>query len=100
MEVLSNFQYKKLFLPNITEKILANNTDIQLYRLENYLKGILMPVIPYRTAFNFIIFVTNGHIKQYLENEEYHAEKEPLFSLSREQLLRLWNFRMILKGFF
>jgi hypothetical protein len=38
-----------------------------------------MPVIPYRTTFNFIIFVTNGHIKQYLENKEYHAEKGVIF---------------------
>lgn len=75
METLSNFQYKKLFLPNITEKILSNNADIQLYRLEDYLKGILMPVIPYRTTFNFVLFITNGHIKQYLENKEYNVEK-------------------------
>jgi hypothetical protein len=75
MEVLSSFQYKKQFLPNITEKILENNADIQLYRIEDYLKGILMPVIPYRTTFNFMIFATNGRIKQYLDTTEYVAEK-------------------------
>jgi AraC-like DNA-binding protein len=100
MEVLSNFQYKKLFLPNITEKILANNTDIQLYRLENYLKGILMPVIPYRTAFNFIIFVTNGHIKQYLENEEYHAEKGAVIFIKQGTITATLELSDDIEGFF
>jgi len=69
MEVFSNIQYKKLFLPNLSEKILNNNAVIQLYNLEEFLKDIIMPVAPYRTKFNFILFVTQGCIKQHLENE-------------------------------
>ncbi|CAA7195863.1 helix-turn-helix domain-containing protein [Chryseobacterium potabilaquae] len=100
MEVLSNFQYKKLFLSNITEKILANNADIQLYRLEDYLKGILMPVIPYRTTFNFIIFVTNGSIKQYLENDEYHAEKGGVIFIKQGTITATLELSDDIEGFF
>ncbi|RMZ59579.1 AraC family transcriptional regulator [Chryseobacterium nematophagum] len=100
MEVLSNFQYKKLFLPNITEKILANNADIQLYRLEDYLKGILMPVVPYRTTFNFIIFVTNGSIKQYLENDEYHAEKAGVIFIKQGTITATLELSDDIEGFF
>lgn len=100
MEVLSNFQYKKLFLPNITEKILANNADLQLYRLENYLTGILMPVIPYRTTFNFIIFVTQGHIKQYLENEEYHAGKGGVIFIKQGTITATIELSDDIEGFF
>lgn len=100
MEVLSNFQYKKLFLPNITEKILANNADVQLYRLESYLKGILMPVIPYRTTFNFIIFITNGYIKQYLENKEYQAEKGDVIFIKQGTITATIELSDDAEGFF
>jgi len=100
MEVLSNFQYKKLFLPNITEKILSNNADIQLYRLEDYLKGILMPVIPYRTTFNFIIFITNGQIKQYLENQEFLAEKGGVIFIKQGTITATIELSDDAEGFF
>ncbi|SDQ69793.1 AraC-type DNA-binding protein [Chryseobacterium soldanellicola] len=100
MEILSNFQYKKLFLPNITENILTNNADVQLYRLENYLKGILMPVIPYRTTFNFIIFVTKGHIKQYLENQEYHAEKGSVIFIRQGTITATIDLSDDIEGYF
>lgn len=100
MEVLSNFQYKKLFLPNITEKILSNNADIQLYRLEDYLKGILMPVIPYRTTFNFIIFITKGHIKQYLDNQEFKAEKGGVIFIKQGTITATIELSDDAEGFF
>lgn len=100
MEVLSSFNYKKLFLPNITEKILANNAEIQLYRLENYLKGILMPVIPYRTTFNFIIFITKGHIKQYLDNKEYDAEKGDVILIQQGTITATIELSDDIEGFF
>ncbi|WP_027380574.1 helix-turn-helix domain-containing protein [Chryseobacterium daeguense] len=100
MEVLSNFQYKKLFLPNITDKILANNADVQLYRLENYLKGILIPVIPYRTTFNFIIFVTGGHIKQYVENKEYEAGKGEIIFIKQGTITATLELSDDIEGFF
>lgn len=100
MEILSNFQYKKLFLPNITEKILSNNADIQLYRLEDYLKGILMPVIPYRTTFNFVLFITNGHIKQYLENKEYNVEKGGVIFIKQGTITATIELSDDAEGFF
>lgn len=100
METLSNFQYKKLFLPNITEKILSNNADIQLYRLEEYLKGILMPVIPYRTTFNFVLFITNGHIKQYLENKEYNVEKGGVIFIKQGTITATIELSDDAEGFF
>ncbi|MFQ6600533.1 helix-turn-helix domain-containing protein [Flavobacterium sp. C3NV] len=100
METLSNFQYKKLFLPNITEKILSNNADIQLYRLEDYLKGILMPVVPYRTTFNFVLFITNGHIKQYLENKEYNVEKGGVIFIKQGTITATIELSDDAQGFF
>lgn len=100
METLSNFQYKKLFLPNITEKILSNNADIQLYRLEDYLKGILMPVVPYRTTFNFVLFITNGHIKQYLENKEYNVEKGNVIFIKQGTITATIELSDYAEGFF
>lgn len=100
METLSNFQYKKLFLPNITEKILSNNADIQLYRLEDYLKGILMPVVPYRTTFNFVLFITNGHIKQYLENQEYNVEKGNVIFIKQGTITATIELSDDAEGFF
>ncbi len=100
MEVLSNFQYKKLFLPNITEKILSNNADIQLYRLEDYLKGILTPVIPYRTTFNFVLFITKGHIKQYLEDKEYYAKEEDVIFIKQGTITATIELSDDIEGFF
>ncbi|TPG33260.1 helix-turn-helix domain-containing protein [Flavobacterium pectinovorum] len=100
METLSNFQYKKLFLPNITEKILSNNADIQLYRLEDYLKGILMPVIPYRTTFNFVLFITKGHLKQYLENKEYRVEKGGVIFIKQGTITATIELSDDVEGFF
>lgn len=100
METLSNFQYKKLFLPNITGKILSNNADIQLYRLEDYLKGILMPVVPYRTTFNFVLFITNGHIKQYLENKEYNVEKGNVIFIKQGTITATIELSDDAEGFF
>jgi AraC-like DNA-binding protein len=100
MKFLSNFQYKKLFLPNITERILANNADVQLYRLENYLKGILIPVIPYRTSFNFIIFVTKGHIRQHIENKEYHAQQGEIIFMKQGSITATLELSDDVEGFF
>lgn len=67
-KLISNYDYKKLFLPNISKHDLFNNSDLQLYRIENYLKQIRIPVQPYQTTFNFLILVTAGSIRQQLED--------------------------------
>lgn len=71
IQILSNYEYKKLFLPDISEHNLFNENKIQLYRIENYLRNIVMPVPPYRTTFNFLLFITKGTLTQYLEHERY-----------------------------
>lgn len=100
MEILSNSQYKELFLPNLTDQILGNNADIQLYRLEYYLKGIKMPVVPYRTSFNFIIFVTKGSIKQYLENREYCAKENEIIFIKQGTITATIEMSDDAEGFF
>lgn len=100
MEVLSNSQYKELFLNNLTDQILGNNEDIQLYRLEYYLRGILMPVVPYRTTFNFIIFVTKGSIKQYLENKEYKADANEIIFIKQGTITATLEMSDDLEGFY
>lgn len=77
IEILSNYEYKKLFLPDITDHNLFNENKIQLYRIENYIRNIVIPVPPYRTTFNFLLFLTNGSLTQYLENKQYtlHANE-------------------------
>jgi hypothetical protein len=77
-----------LFLPNITEKILANNADIQLYRLENYLKGILMPVIPYRTTLISSFLSPTGTSSNTWKMKNIMPKKVGLFLLNKEQLRR------------
>lgn len=99
IKMLSNFEYKSLFLPGLSEKIYFNNSKLQLYRIENYLRNILIPVLPYRTTFNFIIFVTNGRIKQQLEISEYEIVRAPCFWSNKEALPARSKFRKILKGF-
>jgi len=54
IKIINNYEYKKLFLPDVSEHNLFNESKIQVYRIENYLRSILMPVIPYRTTFNFL----------------------------------------------
>lgn len=77
IQILNNYEYKKLFLPDITEHNLFNENKIQLYRIEKYIRNIVIPVPPYRTTFNFLLFLTNGQVIQYLENQEYtlHANE-------------------------
>lgn len=70
-KLISNYDYKKLFLPNISKHDLFNNSDLQLYRIENYLKQIRIPVQPYQTTFNFLIIVTAGSIRQQLEDSVF-----------------------------
>lgn len=100
MEILSIFQYKKLFLPNIKEKILANNAAIQLYRLEDYIKDIVIPVVPYRTTFNFLIFVTKGWIKQLLDGEEYVTETAGVILIKQGAVTATLELSDDLEGFY
>lgn len=100
MEMISNSQYKELFLAHLSTQVLGNNEDIQLYRLEYYLKDILMPVIPYRTTFNFIMFVTKGSMKQYLENKEYEVNENEIIFIKQGTITATVEMSDDIEGFF
>jgi AraC-like DNA-binding protein len=59
------------FLPDVERQVLHDRAHLQLYRIEDYLKEIVIPVPPYRTSFNFLLLVTKGCIKQQLEADDY-----------------------------
>lgn len=59
-----------------------------------------MPVIPYRTTFNFMIFVTNGRIKQYLDTTEYVAEKGEVIFIKQGTITATIELSDDIEGFF
>ncbi len=100
IKMISNFEYKRLFLPGLSEKIYVNNSKLQLYRIENYLRNILIPVLPYRTTFNFIIFVTQGRIKQQLEISEYEIAPGSVLLIRQGSITRTMEISQDTEGFF
>src|SRR6185312_2452297 len=74
LKIFTNYEYKRHFLRTITPHNLYNNHNLQLYRIQDYLKDILIPVIPYRTTFNFLLFVTQGFIQQQIDHSVYQIE--------------------------
>lgn len=74
LKIFTNYEYKKLFLRSISLHNLYNDHNLQLYRIQDYLKDILIPVIPYRTTFNFVLFVTQGHVLQQVDNFTYNIK--------------------------
>lgn len=100
IEILNNYQYKKLFLPHLDSSSLNNDSKIQVYHLEDYLKGILMPVIPYRTTFNFMILLTEGEMIQYLDNAAYTLEKGSILNVKQGNITATLSQSDNIKGFF
>lgn len=100
IQILNNYQYKKLFLPHISESKLLNTSKIQIYRIEDYLKGIIMPVIPYRTTFNFLIFVTTGTLTQHLENGAYNLIAGDLINVKQGNITATLSISKDIEGFF
>ncbi len=68
-KILSNQEYKRTYFPYLEEEILSNSNALQVYEIERYLKGILIPALSYRTSFSFLIIVTHGSVKQCINNE-------------------------------
>ncbi|WP_267740282.1 AraC family transcriptional regulator [Myroides injenensis] len=100
IQILSNYQYKKLFLPHLDESHLNNSSKIQLYRLEDYLTGILMPVIPYRTTFNFLILVTEGAMTQYLDSGAYSLTAGDIINVKNGNITATLSISDNIKGYF
>lgn len=69
--ILSSQDFKKAYLPFLDTTLSSNSNSLQLYTIEQYLRGILTAQHPYRTSFNFIIFVTNGVVEQQINKTTY-----------------------------
>ncbi|MDM1375201.1 AraC family transcriptional regulator [Myroides marinus] len=100
IEILNNYQYKKLFLPHLDDSYLKNESKIQVYRLEDYLRGILMPVIPYRTTFNFMIMLTKGEMMQYLDSGAYTLTKNEIINVKNGNITATLSISDDIKGYF
>ncbi|AJA70555.1 AraC-type DNA-binding domain-containing protein [Myroides sp. A21] len=100
IEILNNYQYKKLFLPHLDNSYLENDSKIQVYRLEDYLRGILMPVIPYRTTFNFMIMLTTGEMTQYLDSGAYTLSKHEIINVKNGNITATLSISEDIRGYF
>ncbi|WP_060873369.1 helix-turn-helix domain-containing protein [Myroides odoratus] len=69
--ILSSYDYKKRYLPYLDFAILSNTNSLQVYKIEEYLTGIVKPVNPYRTAFSFIIYLAQGEFEQLINFQNY-----------------------------
>ncbi|WP_410877629.1 helix-turn-helix domain-containing protein [Myroides sp. DW712] len=69
--ILSSYDYKKRYLPYLDFTILSNTNSLQVYKIEEYLTGIIKPVSPYRTAFSFIIYLVQGEFEQLINFQNY-----------------------------
>ncbi len=71
--ILSSYDYKKRYLPYLDLTILSNTNALQVYKIEEYLTGIVKPVTPYRTAFSLIIFIVQGEFEQLINFQNYRV---------------------------
>lgn len=60
-----------MYLPYLDYKVLSNTNSLRVYKIEEYLTGIVKPVSPYRTTFSFIIFLIQGEFEQLINFENY-----------------------------
>jgi len=72
----------------------------QVYRLEDYLKGIVMPVIPYRTTFNFMMLLTEGSLTQYLDSGVYSLVKNDIINIKSGNITATLSLTENIKGYF
>lgn len=100
MDILSNLEYKHLFLPSLEREKLSNDAPIQIYKLEEFLRGIVMPVVPYRTDFNFILFVTEGALVQYFEKKPQRVEAGQILFIKRGSITATEKIQGDVKGYF
>ena len=98
-KLISNYDYKKLFLPDVTLHNLFNNSSLQIYRIENYLKRIVIPVSPYQTTFNFLLFVTKGTLKQQLENSIFEVKEFEALNIKQGSFTATLELSADIEGF-
>ena len=99
-KLISNYDYKKLFLPDVSLHNLFNNSSLQLYRIEHYLKRIVIPVSPYQTTFNFLLFVTKGSLKQQLENSIFEVKAFEALNIKQGNFTATLDLSSDVEGFF
>ncbi|RFS20115.1 AraC family transcriptional regulator [Chitinophaga silvatica] len=100
VKIFSNFEYKKQFLPGISNQVLLNNAQLQVYRIEDYLRNIVIPVLPYRTSFNFLIFVTKGQIVQQLETGSHKLNANSILLIRQGNITATLEISKDAEGFF
>lgn len=100
IQILNNYEYKKLFLPDITAHNLFNENKIQLYRIENYIRNIVIPVPPYRTTFNFLLFLTKGTLTQFLENNHYTLHANEILHIQQGSVTCTLNISDDAEGYY
>ncbi|MBB6501056.1 AraC family transcriptional regulator [Pedobacter cryoconitis] len=100
VKLITNYEYKRQFLPEVTEQVLHNQSNLQLYRIEDYLKDIVIPVPPYRTSFNFLILVTGGYIGQQLGTEDYTVGAGQVLNIKQGSITRTLELSEDISGFY
>lgn len=100
IKLITNYEYKKQFLPDISATVLSDEAKLQVYRIENYLRRIVIPVQPYRTSFNFLIFVTRGFIRQQLETATFKVETNQVLNIKQGSITRTLELSDDVEGFF
>lgn len=99
-KLISNYDYKKMFLPNVSRHDLFNFSSLQSYRIEKYLKHIIIPIPPYQTTFNFFIFVTKGWIRQQLENSIFLVNANGALNIKQGNYTATLDLSEDVEGFF
>lgn len=100
VKIISNFDYKKLFLPGLSKEVLFNDMELQLYRIENYLRNIVIPVLPYKTTFNFMLLVTRGHIRQQLGVSRFRLDAGSILLIKQGSITATLEISEDAEGFF
>lgn len=98
--MISNYEYKKLFLPTVSTNDLFNGSKLQVYPIENYLKSIVIPVKLYKTSFNFLIFVTKGFVKQQLETSVFEINANESLNIKKGNFTATLELSADVEGFF
>lgn len=100
VKTITNYEYKKLFLPGLSRQIMQNNSRLQIYRIEHYLRNIVIPVVPYRTSFNFLIFLKKGRIVQLLETTVQHLEVNSILLIKQGSITATLEISPDATGYF
>lgn len=100
IQILNKYEYKKHFLPDVSVHNLFNESKIQIYRLEHFIKNILIPVVPYRTTFNFMLVITKGELCQHLEHTAIDLSANEIINIKQGAITATISKSDDLEGFF